>query len=70
MARYQCPRCGVTENTTNPPHLCADIAARLKRRERQVQAVLDVLHGFNLSRDRDVAEAIVAKLNQLGVTED
>lgn len=66
MARYDCQRCGATCFTTEPPHLCKDVAARLKRRERQVAAVLTLAPAL----DRDTAEAIVAKLAQLGVTED
>lgn len=64
MARYTCSRCGATAHTTDADgHLCADIAARLKRAERQVQAVLSVAPGL----DRDTAEAIVQRLNRLGI---
>lgn len=34
MARYECQRCRAVLNTTMPPHLCKDVAARLKEAER------------------------------------
>lgn len=79
MARYWCKRCQEESNTLDPPHLCADIAKRLKRREAQKQAVLDIIRkavyddyadepGFK--GDEDAAEAIVKKLAQMGVTDD
>jgi hypothetical protein len=46
-------------------HLCADVAARLARRERQVQAVLAIV-----PMDRPLAEQIVKVLSNLGVEND
>ena len=34
MARYWCVRCGQESNTLSEPHLCKDVAARLKEAER------------------------------------
>lgn len=104
MARYDCTRCGVTCFTTDGPHLCKDVAKRLKRRQAQVDAVLAILTqrvvcgcaadtelcmgpGCVVCKHRDhgpdgcrvsviklgrlaMAEAIVAKLSQMGVTDD
>lgn len=75
MARYTCARCHAVCFTTNGPHLCPDIAARLRRREAQVQAVLDVfsvrglLDGYEDTK-RAIAEAIVQKLANMGVQND
>lgn len=74
MARYTCERCGAMSNTLDPPHLCKDLAARLKRRERQVKAVNHILWDLGLAMDpsvrRRAAEDIVSTLARLGVTED
>lgn len=77
MARDTCVRCGVTlHSTTTPPgkHLCKDKAARLARRQKQVDATVRILalHRGSI-QDLDlvpVAEAIVAKLAGMGVTDD
>jgi hypothetical protein len=74
MARYDCERCGVVCNTTNPPHLCKDIAARLRRRERQVEAIVPLVEQaqdtYYDGNARQWAETIVARLANLQVTED
>lgn len=70
--RY-CGRCGepVHGRPEDQPHICADIQKRITRREKQVQAVIDILARPGRSTDaRTVAESIVKKLSQLGVTED
>lgn len=56
----------------NEPHLCRDIRRRLARRERQVAAVEAILWQARGSMlpVRDQAEAIVAKLANMGVTDD
>jgi len=36
MARYNCVRCGQESNTLSEPHLCKDVATRLKETERRV----------------------------------
>ena len=82
MGRYECTRCHVVCFTTNPPHVCKDVAARHKRREKQRDAVVRILAreqaflrmdgldgGFTENAVR-VAEDIVARLAQMGVTED
>jgi hypothetical protein len=72
VARYWCERCGAEANTLDSGHVCKDVAARLKRRERQVEAVMDILldamDGYGDARP--FAEAIVAKLAGMGVTDD
>lgn len=40
MARYDCVRCGQESNTLSEPHLCRDVAARLKEAERGI-AIMD-----------------------------
>jgi hypothetical protein len=76
MATY-CERCKVQVHglPEHQPHLCADLERRLVRRERQVQAVLSVfssrglLDGYEQTQ-RDIAEAIVKALSNLGVDSD
>lgn len=43
MARYTCDRCGVECNTTNDPHLCADLKKRYERQAKAVKIVSDIL---------------------------
>lgn len=72
MASY-CQRCKQQVHSTaeHQPHLCADIQKRLERRNRQVQAVIDILvESSPRNTEREVAEAIVQKLSQLGVAND
>ena len=72
MARVICARCGTETFTTDPPHLCKDIAKRLNRRQRQKEAVIKVLQEYrvdlvippqdgNYTID-DLADAIVKKI--------
>lgn len=74
MARYTCERCKQESNTLDPPHLCKDVEARLRRREKQVAAVVAIL--IELSSDiimgefEHPARRIVSKLNQMGVEDD
>jgi hypothetical protein len=76
MARYTCQRCQTQLNTLDDPHICKDIFARMRRRERQVMAVLDVfdggglLDGYTATAKRSLAEEIVKALSNLGVTDD
>jgi hypothetical protein len=44
--KYECLRCKAQENTTNPPHLCKDVKARLSmyRNERR-QHLRSLLRG-------------------------
>lgn len=74
MARYDCARCGATCHTTDGEHICKDIAARLRRRQGQVEAVVRILaHDRHRIIDLDlvpVAEAIVKKLSGMGVELD
>ena len=72
MARYWCERCEEECNTLSEPHLCKDVLARFKRREKQADAVEALLIGKVLDGIdmRALAERVVGKLNQLGVTED
>lgn len=74
-----CHRCGAQVHglPEHQPHLCSDIAMRLKRREAQVQAILPILRELNNRHDsqavedeHEAAEAIVAKLAGMGVTDD
>lgn len=71
MASY-CSRCSVQLHSTpeHQPHLCADVQKRLVRRNRQVDAVEKLLEFCGEFDRRTLAETIVIKLNQLGVTED
>lgn len=68
-----CLRCGtdVHMSAEAQPHLCKDVAARLKRQEAQVARVKGILHDFGIDGDvrQDLAEEIVGALNHLGVTE-
>jgi cytochrome c551/c552 len=72
MARQECVRCHATTFSTEGPHLCKDLARRLKRQEAQITAVCDLLweHGVYMKDSTPLAEAIVKKLNHLGVTDD
>ena len=72
MARYWCERCGEESNTLSEPHLCKDVAKRLTRRVKQREAVRDILSESICVRGDwnelgALAEAIVAKLAQMGV---
>lgn len=75
MARYTCQRCEQVCHTTEPEHLCKDIARRLARRQAQKDAVLAVfsswglLDGFEDTKDR-LAEAVVKALAGLDVSAD
>lgn len=71
MARYTCERCKADCNTLDPPHLCRDVAARLRRRARQADAVIEVhLEHSADPMSRTEAEAIVERLARLGVEGD
>lgn len=76
MARDTCVRCGATlHTTTDAPgtHVCKDISARLKRQTAQVGATMEVLGAFvdaDQTTLRLMSQAVVAKLNRLGITED
>lgn len=53
--------------------MCKDIAKRLARRERQVNEVMDLLADAITDPQptrRELAESIVVKLSQLGVSDD
>ena len=78
MARYTCARCGADCNTLDPPHLCKDVAGRMKRRQRKVDEVVRILtnegmvpyggtpvENVHVTLTR-VAEDIVNKLSQFG----
>ena len=71
-----CVRCGaeVFGLPQHQPHLCADIVKRLARRERQRDAVVELLdEAFQIGNPnlvRNVAEDIVAKLANMGVEND
>lgn len=72
MARYTCERCGAESNTLDAPHLCKDVAARLKRFEKRVGIVKTILAGHmtdEAEMDR-IAGAIVTNLTRIGLTED
>ena len=75
MSGTRCTRCheevfGLVR-TDDDIHVCKDIAKRLARRERQVQAILPMLECYEVpSVRRRVAEMIVAKLAGLGVADD
>lgn len=72
MARYECARCRATCFTTDPPHLCPDVAARHKRRARQREAVIELLEEGRAKGLpwEETAEAIVTRLAQMGVASD
>lgn len=72
MARYWCERCKQESNTLSAPHLCADIARRYARRERQRQAVIDELRATSLDEKSldGLASVIVQRLANMGVEED
>ena len=72
MARHECVRCGAITHDSDGEHLCADIKRRYERQERQIAAVEAILlPGSIVGRDtRTLAEAIVKRLNNLGITED
>ena len=74
----QCARCkaDVHGKPADQPHLCADLAVRLVRRQRQVDAVIAILRnrrmddGIDDDLLREAAEDIVKKLANLGVEND
>jgi hypothetical protein len=72
VARYWCERCKAESNTLDPPHLCKDIAARLKRRERQADAVERELLGKVLDGidNRALAQRLVESMARTGVTDE
>lgn len=70
MSRYECVRCGDLLHTTNPPHLCADVARRYARRSRQADEVDSVLAAYGIAIPRQAAEDVVAALARLGVEHD
>jgi hypothetical protein len=71
-----CPRCNAQVHglAKDQPHLCKDIAKRLKRRQDQVFAVEHILGCYFPNIDRGtstvIGEAIVARLANMGVTDD
>ena len=74
--RY-CTRCKAETFGEPGSHLCADIAKRLARRERQVNEVESILYDhfagyydINEQDRRDAAYAIVQRLANLGVEND
>lgn len=69
---YNCVRCGVLVKPHEAEHLCADVKLRYERRERQVEAVIDILRvaGVGVNRSVVTAQAIVAKLANMGVETD
>lgn len=70
MARYTCQRCGVVCHTTDPEHLCKDIARRQLRQARQLAIVDDILID-QLGESRPaLAHDIVRALNRAGLHED
>lgn len=78
MALYTCPRCGATRYTTDPPHVCRDIASRLRRTERYTRAVREVVRDHMHVPDTEhdeaaldaLAEAIVKRLLALGIADE
>lgn len=79
-ARY-CTRCLVELHGTaqDQPHLCADVALRHARREKQVDATLVIMRRYGLVSSlvpqdgdvmREAAEAVVARLANMGVDQD
>lgn len=71
MARFNCQRCGKVLHTTGEePHLCKDVSARLKRQTAQVGAAMEALSAFVEADEttlRLMAQAVVARLNRLGI---
>lgn len=43
MARYTCQRCKAVCNTTDDPHLCADLKKRYERQAKAVSLVKEIL---------------------------
>lgn len=77
MARYNCERCKAQLHTTDPTHICKDLAARIKRQESQLIAVRRILYDEEVRTllhggrpIADIAEDIVRELNRLGVSVD
>ena len=70
--RYWCERCKQESNTLDPPHLCKDIAARLRKREKQASAVEEIIGPYfsDPVECREKAELIVKKLSHMGVEDD
>lgn len=78
MARYECVRChaiyhvvnGFIDGTDKTEHLCKDLAKRWERREKQRDAVLDILQEqFPIGREylESIAEEIVEALIRLQI---
>lgn len=71
-----CQRCNarVFGQAEHQPHICKDIAGRLKRRQDQVFAVEQILgcHFPLLERGESkiISEAIVKRLANMGVADD
>lgn len=75
MAAKNCVRCGAEAfglvRSEADIHVCKDVAKRLARQERQIEAVVGILQQHDLSsRERRLAELIVRRLNQLGIADD
>lgn len=64
-----CVRCGAVGHP-DVEHVCADIARRLARREKQAAAVRELLLDAYGDANGALAEKIVATLARMGVTED
>lgn len=75
MARYVCERChteyhvvgGLISGTNDTEHLCADLKKRWERRERQRDAVYEVLRDNLGNPLMDTAEIIVMTLVKLQI---
>lgn len=70
----KCARCKQKVWAIDPPHMCKDVRQRLQKREKQRDAVVQIL--LEYIRDLDVpdiipiAEQIVEKLMKMGVEDD
>ena len=80
MARYECQRChttyhvvnGFIDGTDKTEHLCKDLEKRWARREKQRDAVYEILRNYipEITDDnklQDIAEEIVEKLINLQI---
>jgi hypothetical protein len=71
---YNCVRCDALVKPHQGEHICADVQRRRDRQARQIGAVIDILGDYGEVEngfDRAVvAEAIVKRLNNLGVGQD
>ena len=70
-----CTRCGATIIPPSAEHTCPDVARRWAKRQKQAQAVDDLLKkalpGLLYNDDRQaLAHAIVATLANLGIDQD